>query len=100
MSWLFQCALLARKNLFAFVFNVSETVNVTLLDLTVGSTNKRTKRFNCERGGLIRNRMCSENYPMSSSALEADYHGLNTWSPPKNPAEYLGGFSTIFFFTG
>jgi len=21
------------------------------------------------------------------------------WSPPQNPAEFLGGFSTIFFFT-
>jgi hypothetical protein len=22
------------------------------------------------------------------------------WPPPQNPAEFLGGFSTIFFFTG
>jgi hypothetical protein len=22
------------------------------------------------------------------------------WPPPQNPIEFLGGFSTIFFFTG
>jgi hypothetical protein len=22
------------------------------------------------------------------------------WPPPQNPAEFLGGFSIIFFFTG
>jgi hypothetical protein len=25
---------------------------------------------------------------------------LRPWRPPQNPAELLGGFSTIFFFTG
>jgi hypothetical protein len=25
---------------------------------------------------------------------------LTPWPPPQNPAEFLGGFSTIFFFTG
>jgi hypothetical protein len=25
---------------------------------------------------------------------------LRPWSPPQNPAEFLGGFSTIFFLTG
>jgi hypothetical protein len=25
---------------------------------------------------------------------------LGPWPPPQNPAEFLGGFSTIFFFTG
>jgi hypothetical protein len=25
---------------------------------------------------------------------------LRPWPPPKNPAEFLGVFSTIFFFTG
>jgi hypothetical protein len=25
---------------------------------------------------------------------------LGLWPPPQNPAEFLGGFSTIFFFTG
>jgi hypothetical protein len=25
---------------------------------------------------------------------------LKPWPPPQNPAEFLGGFSTIFFFTG
>jgi hypothetical protein len=24
---------------------------------------------------------------------------LRPWTPPQNPAEILGGFSTIFFFT-
>jgi hypothetical protein len=25
---------------------------------------------------------------------------LRPWLPPQNPAEFLGGFSTILFFTG
>jgi hypothetical protein len=25
---------------------------------------------------------------------------LRRWPPPQNPAEFLGSFSTIFFFTG
>jgi hypothetical protein len=25
---------------------------------------------------------------------------LRPWPPPQNPAEFLGGFSTNFFFTG
>jgi hypothetical protein len=25
---------------------------------------------------------------------------LRPWPPPQNPIEFLGGFSTIFFFTG
>jgi hypothetical protein len=25
---------------------------------------------------------------------------LRPWPPPQNPAEFLGDFSTIFFFTG
>jgi hypothetical protein len=25
---------------------------------------------------------------------------LKPWPPPQIPAEFLGGFSTIFFFTG
>jgi hypothetical protein len=25
---------------------------------------------------------------------------LRPWPPPQNPAEFLGGFSTIFFLTG
>jgi len=25
---------------------------------------------------------------------------LRPWPPPQNSAEFLGGFSTIFFFTG
>jgi hypothetical protein len=25
---------------------------------------------------------------------------LRSWPPPQNLAEFLGGFSTIFFFTG
>jgi hypothetical protein len=25
---------------------------------------------------------------------------LRPWPPPQNPAEFRGGFSTIFFFTG
>jgi hypothetical protein len=25
---------------------------------------------------------------------------LRSWPPPQNPAEFRGGFSTLFFFTG
>jgi hypothetical protein len=25
---------------------------------------------------------------------------LRAWPPPQNPVEFLGGFSTILFFTG
>jgi hypothetical protein len=34
----------------------------------------------------------------------AEMHGstaqFRPWPPPQNPAEFRGGFSTIFFFTG
>jgi hypothetical protein len=36
---------------------------------------------------------------LSSSFLGSTAQ-LRPWPPPQNPAEFLGGFSTIFFFTG
>jgi hypothetical protein len=35
----------------------------------------------------------------SSSFLGSTAH-LRPWLPPQNPAEFLGGFSTIFFLQG
>jgi hypothetical protein len=41
---------------------------------------------------------------ISSSSSSSSFLGstaqLRPWPPPQNPAEFLGGFSTIFFFTG
>jgi hypothetical protein len=36
----------------------------------------------------------------SSSSFLGSAAQLRPLSPPQNPAEFLGGFSTIFFFTG
>jgi hypothetical protein len=36
----------------------------------------------------------------SSSSFLGSTAQLRPWPPPKNPSEFLGGFSTIFFFTG
>jgi hypothetical protein len=41
---------------------------------------------------------CSQNI-ISSSSLGSTAQ-LRPWPPPQNAAEFLGGFSTIFFFTG
>jgi hypothetical protein len=38
-------------------------------------------------------------YLISSSFLGSTAQ-LRPWPPPKSPAEFLGGFSTIFFFAG
>jgi hypothetical protein len=39
--------------------------------------------------------------PVTSSSYFLGSTGqLRPWPPPQNPAEFLGGFSTIFFFTG
>jgi hypothetical protein len=35
-----------------------------------------------------------------SSSFLGSTAELGPWPPPQNPAEFLGGFSTIFFFTG
>jgi hypothetical protein len=36
----------------------------------------------------------------SSSSSLGSTAQLRPWPPPQNLAEFLGGFSTIFFFTG
>jgi hypothetical protein len=36
----------------------------------------------------------------SSSSFLVSTAQLRPWPPPQNPAEFLGGFSTIFFFIG
>jgi hypothetical protein len=41
--------------------------------------------------------MYKEFFPSSFLGSTAQ---LRPWSPPQNPAEFLEGFSTIFFFTG
>jgi hypothetical protein len=35
-----------------------------------------------------------------SSSFLGSTAQLRPWPPPQNLAEFLGGFSTIFFFTG
>jgi hypothetical protein len=36
----------------------------------------------------------------SSSSFLGSTAQLRPWPPPQNPAEFLGGFSIIFFFKG
>jgi hypothetical protein len=36
----------------------------------------------------------------SSSSFLGSTAQLRPWPPSQNPAAFLGGFSTIFFFTG
>jgi hypothetical protein len=36
----------------------------------------------------------------SSSSFLGSTVQLRPWPPPQNPAEFLGGISRIFFFTG
>jgi hypothetical protein len=36
----------------------------------------------------------------NSSSFLGSTAQLRPWPPPQNPAEFLGGFSTIFFFRG
>jgi hypothetical protein len=37
---------------------------------------------------------------VTSSSFLGSTAQLKPWPSPQNPAEFLGGFSTIFFFTG
>jgi hypothetical protein len=39
-------------------------------------------------------------YVFNSSSYLGSTAQLRPWPPPQNPDEFLGGFSTIFFFTG
>jgi hypothetical protein len=39
-------------------------------------------------------------YTKLKSSFPGSTAQLRPWPPPQNPAEFLGGFSTIFFFTG
>jgi hypothetical protein len=39
-------------------------------------------------------------YYSSSCSFLGSTAQSRPWPPPQNPAEFLGGFSTIFFFTG
>jgi hypothetical protein len=36
----------------------------------------------------------------SSSSFLGSTAQVRPWPPPQNPAEFLGGFSAVFFFTG
>jgi hypothetical protein len=36
----------------------------------------------------------------SGSSFPGSTAQLRPWPPPQNQTEFLGGFSTIFFFTG
>jgi hypothetical protein len=37
---------------------------------------------------------------LHSSSFLGSTAQFRPWPPPQNPAEFLAGFSTIFFFTG
>jgi hypothetical protein len=46
-------------------------------------------------------RICEVEATLSLSLSPLGYTAqLRPWPPPQNLAEFLGGFSTIFFFTG
>jgi hypothetical protein len=51
-------------------------------------------------GGWRRLRNEFHQFSSSSSSFLGSTVQLSPWPPPQNPAEFLGGFSTIFFFTG
>jgi hypothetical protein len=46
---------------------------------------------------------CFENHDFHNPEFFLSFLGftaqLRPWPPPQNPTEFLGGFSTIFFFT-
>jgi hypothetical protein len=48
--------------------------------------------------GMLTN--CKYRVAYPSSSFLGSTAQLRPWPPPQNPAEFLGGFSTIFFFTG
>jgi hypothetical protein len=48
----------------------------------------------------MRGSSMGNNKNSSSSSFLGFTAQLRPWPPPQNPAEFLGGFSTIFFFTG
>jgi hypothetical protein len=57
------------------------------------------------QGSKAPHRMNSTCYDMSHGVTKyPSFLGstaqLRPWPPPQNPAEFLGGFLTIFFFTG
>jgi hypothetical protein len=60
-----------------------------LCELYSSSSNKKPLVGSCERGDVH-----------SSSSFLGSTAQSRPWPPPQNPAEFLGGFSTIFFFTG
>jgi hypothetical protein len=57
---------------------------------------RNTERFLPSTAQFIVNSSSSS----SSSSFLGSTAQLRLWPPPQNPAEFLGGFSTIFFFTG
>jgi hypothetical protein len=44
--------------------------------------------------------MQTDGYSSSSSSFLCSTAQFRPWPPPQNPAEFFGGFSIIFFFTG
>jgi protocadherin Fat 1/2/3 len=55
--------------------------------------------INFDTGWRITSILSSSSSSSSSSFLGSTAQ-LRPWPPPQNPAGFLGGFSTIFFFTG
>jgi hypothetical protein len=58
------------------------------------SSGRRKGFFLCGTDYIDNSILHCSSYFLSSTAQ------LRPWPPPQNPAEFLGGFSTIFFFTG
>jgi hypothetical protein len=55
--------------------------------------------FACDKNYFNKKIGYLQNMPYSPSFLGFRAQ-LRPWLPPQNPAEFLGGFSTIFYFTG
>jgi hypothetical protein len=54
---------------------------------------------------MSEHRLCDDELEIVRKETSSSFLGstaqLRPWPPPlQNPAEFLGGFSTIFFFTG
>jgi hypothetical protein len=49
---------------------------------------------------IVKGRIIFTYISSSSSSFLGSTAQLRLWPPPQNPAEFLGGFSTIFFLQG
>jgi hypothetical protein len=71
--------------------NMNIYFGVRLFDIFHEDPEKSPRKYVATRSAFL--------HKYSSSFLGSTAH-LRPWPPPQNLAEFLGGFSTIFFFTG